>query len=298
MISLKGISKKYGDAYALRNTDLDIVGGEWLGLVGPNGSGKTTMIRILLGLTQPTTGGVRLDGKIPGRERWLSLKARVGFMPERIQIYENLTAEETLRYIVSIRGIPGERIPELLAQVGLADAAQKRVGEYSKGMRQRLNLAQALVGDPDVLILDEPTEGLDPHGVRQFFQLLRSSGEQQKTVLLSSHRLSEMEEQVDRVCILGEGQIKTIGTPRELMARLKLSVRVHIILANGHGGGQESQLGDLGFAASQAGEKRLTATVPYDKKIRVVGKLYAMGLDLEDLWIEEPDLEEIYFEAH
>jgi Cu-processing system ATP-binding protein len=295
---MEDISRQYNGIHALKGIDLDVVSGEWLGLVGPNGSGKTTIIRIILGLMKPTSGKIYLDGKIPDRENWLAFKSRVGFMPERIQFYDNLTGEETLNYLASIRGILSGVASDLLSQVGLSQAIKKKVGEYSKGMRQRLNLAQALLGDPEILILDEPTEGLDPHAVRQFFHLLKSPEDRKKTVLLASHRLGELESQVDRVCILGDGEIRALGTPRELMSGLKLSVKIHILLSESWGDRDASSLHHLGFTVSDEDGKHLTAEVNYGDKTKFLENLYGTGLKLEDIWIEEPDLEEVYFETH
>ncbi len=298
MIRMEGISRQYNGIHALKGIDLDVVSGEWLGLVGPNGSGKTTMIRIILGLMKPSSGRVYLDGKIPDRENWLAFKSRLGFMPERIQFYDNLSGEETLDYLASIRGILPGVASDLLSQVGLSHAIKQKVGKYSKGMRQRLNLAQALLGSPEILILDEPTEGLDPHAVRQFFHLLKSPEDRKKTVLLSSHRLGELESQVDRVCILGEGEIRALGTPRELMSRLKLSVKIHILLGESGSEDDTSSLHHLGFTASEEDAKHLIAEVIYGDKTNFLESLYGTGLKLEDIWIEEPDLEEVYFETH
>jgi Cu-processing system ATP-binding protein len=297
MIHLEGISHDYNGVRALDGIDLTLETRNWLGLVGPNGSGKTTLIRVLLGLTIPTVGHVRLEGEIPDREKWLAFKSRVGYMPERIRFYDNLTGAEVLRYFASIRGLSPDVIPPILERVGLAGAKHRRVDVYSKGMHQRLNLAQALLADPDVLILDEPTEGLDPHGVRRFFELLRRTGERKRTVLFSSHRLGELEGQVDRVCILGEGRILALGSPRELMGKLKLPVKIHLLLESASEI-DASSLHDLGFLARKEDPNHCTAEVSYGEKSKLIGRLFARGIAPKDIWIEEPDLEEVYFEAY
>jgi Cu-processing system ATP-binding protein len=300
MIRLEGITRDYDGIRALNGVDLTLERGEWMGLVGPNGSGKTTLIRILLGLTRQTSGTLRIEGEIPDRAAWLRFKSRAGYMPERIRLYENLTGEEILRYFASIRGVDPLTIPPLLDRVGLADAAGRKVGGWSRGMRQRLNLAQALLADPDVLILDEPTEGLDPHAVRSFFRLLRGDGERarQRSVLLSSHRLAEIESQVDRVCILGEGRVRALGTPRALMAEFKLPVRIHVLFEGPVPPEAETALEALGFTAGGEEAGHRTSEVPYREKASVLSKLFALGPDPADVWIEEPDLEEVYFETH
>ena len=298
MIRLEGISRQYDEVHALSSVDLEIRQGEWLGLAGPNGSGKTTLLRIILGLTRPSAGKVYIEGKLREPSSWAAFKRKVGYMPERISFYDNLTGEETLRYFAAIRGASTESVPVLLEQVGLADAGSRKVGGYSKGMRQRINLAQALLGDPEVLILDEPTEGLDPHAVRHFFTLLRGTKEHSRTVLLSSHRLGELEGRADRVCILGGGKVKALGTTRELMARLEMRSRVHIILSNGAVEQHRLRLEKIGFTTANELPGHFIAEVGYGAKAGLLERLYSHGIELQDVWIDESDLEEVYFESH
>lgn len=299
MIRVEGVTRDYGGVRALDGIDLTLDRGEWIGLVGPNGSGKTTLMRILLGLTKPTTGTVHFEGREPDRAGWMRFKSRAGYMPERIRLYENLTGVEVLRYFASIRGIDRDRVSRLLDRVGLGEAADRRVGGWSRGMRQRLNLAQALLSDPDVLILDEPTEGLDPHAVRRFFELLRGDREddRRRSVLLSSHRLGEIEDQVDRVCILGRGRVRALGSPRDLMTEWKLPVRIHLLLDPPVAPKMDAALEALGFAPSTGEDGRWTAVIPYREKPELLSRLFALEAEPRDLWIEEPDLEEVYFEA-
>ena len=218
MIQLEGIQKRFGVLEVIPSLDLTVRRQEWLGVFGHNGSGKTTLIRMLLGLSKPTAGRILLDGREPDNEAWRGFRRKLGFMPERITFYENLTGAETLGYFSRLRGVATEDLSPMLERVGLLAAAHRKVGEYSKGMRQRLNLAQALLGDPEVLVLDEPIEGLDPQGVRDFFRLLREG--KIGTVVLSSHRLVETCDEVDRVCVLDRGQVKAEGTVQELVEKL------------------------------------------------------------------------------
>ncbi len=296
MIRLENISRQYGGVHALRSIDLELQTGEWLGLAGPNGSGKTTMLRIILGLTQPSSGQVYLEGELPDAQAWIRFRKKLGFMPERISFYDNLTGKETLEFLASVRGASPTVIEELLEKVGLSDASSRKVGGYSKGMRQRLNFAQALLDDPEVLILDEPTEGLDPHAVRHFFTLLKS--DRPRTVLLSSHRLSELETRADRICVLGEGDIKALGSPRDLMAATKQRSRVHIVVVNGTMDSHGPQLAEMGFAHANGVPGHLRVAIPYAEKVAFLNRLHASGAELKDVWIEETDLEEAYFEAH
>lgn len=295
MIRLEGVSKRFGDLVALHPLDLTIQEGEWLGLFGHNGSGKTTLLRILLGLARPTEGCLLIDGKIPDQAAWLAFRSRFGFMPERISFYEHLTGCEMLGYLSRLRGAEPGKVMPTLESVGLLEAAGRRVREYSKGMRQRLNLAQALLGDPDTLIMDEPIEGLDPGGVRTFFDLLGSG--QIKTVVISSHRLSEVCSRVDRACILNQGMVRAYGTVGELIQGLKRPARVHIYPAVSANGTLESVLKGLNPTNLTHKNGKWVAEVPQTQKIAFLTALDRQGNGIDHLHIEEPSLEEVYFET-
>jgi ABC-2 type transport system ATP-binding protein len=203
---------------AVKDLNLEIHRGEVFGLLGPNGSGKSTTIKMLLGLLYPTRGRISVFGKAPTD---VSVKARIGFLPEESYLYRFLNARETLDYYARLFRQPGvmrdERIERLLEMVGLTQEAKRRVGEYSKGMARRIGLAQALINDPELLILDEPTAGLDPIGTRQIKDVIRDLGARGKTVLLSSHLLADVEDVCDRVCILYGGQERAAGPTRDLL---------------------------------------------------------------------------------
>jgi ABC-2 type transport system ATP-binding protein len=214
------LTKRYGATLAVDGLTLDIRRGEVFGLLGPNGAGKTTTILMLLGLTEPTSGSARVDGIDPTRDP-LHVKARVGYMPDEVGFYENLTGRENLMYTAELNRLPPaegrRRVGELLELVGLADVGDRRVGGYSRGMRQRLGLADALVKQPSILILDEPTVNIDPEGVRDLLSLVaRLSREQGVTVLLSSHLLHQVEQVCDRIGIFVQGRMVALGTVGEL----------------------------------------------------------------------------------
>ncbi|MBN1345533.1 MAG: ABC transporter ATP-binding protein [Phycisphaerae bacterium] len=210
---------------AVSSLDLDVEAGEVFGLLGPNGSGKTTTIKIILGLLYPTRGRALVFGRLPTE---VAVKNRIGYLPEESYLYPFLNARETLDYYARLFQYPRKervrRIEMLLDMVGLAGVARRRVGEYSKGMARRIGLAQALINDPDLLILDEPTTGLDPLGTRQIKELiageLRRRG---KTVLLCSHLLADVEDVCDRVSILYGGQRRALGDITELLSREELT---------------------------------------------------------------------------
>lgn len=204
---------------AVRDLSLKVEPGEVYGLLGPNGSGKSTTLKILLGLVSPTRGQTRVFGEDSGLVR---SRCDVGFLPENPYFYKFLTGEETVRFFGKLSGLGGteleNRVKELLALVGLAEAADRRVGGYSKGMLQRIGLAQALVQDPGLLVLDEPTAGVDPVGSREIRDLILALKARGKTILLCSHLLSQVQEICDRVGILARGQLVREGRVEDLLS--------------------------------------------------------------------------------
>ncbi|MFW6188944.1 MAG: ABC transporter ATP-binding protein [Planctomycetota bacterium] len=224
VLELIELTKVYKDFWgretvqALSDLDLDVKQGEVFGLLGPNGSGKTTGVRLILGLLFPTRGAVRLFGKPPRR---VDVKKRVGYMPEESNLYPYLTAEETLDFFGRLfhlgRAERRERTDALIDMVGLNRARKRPVGQFSKGMARRVGLAQALINDPDFLILDEPTTGLDPIGSREMKDLILTLRDRGKTIFLCSHLLSDVEEICDRVCILYGGKQRAEGSVDELL---------------------------------------------------------------------------------
>jgi len=203
---------------ALDRFNFEVRPGEVYGLLGPNGSGKTTTVRLLLGLLFPTKGLVRLFGKSPRR---VDVKKLIGYMPEESHLYEYLTAEETLHFFGRLFGLPRSerrrRVDALIGMVGLGRARRRAIGEFSKGMARRIGLAQALINDPDLLILDEPTTGLDPIGSREMKDVIQTLKGRGKTVLLCSHLLADVEEICDRICILYGGRARSSGNVSELL---------------------------------------------------------------------------------
>ena len=205
---------------AVADLDLGIRPKEVFGLLGPNGSGKSTTLKMILGLLFPTRGRISVFGKRPTD---VGVKARIGFLPEETYLYPFLDARETLdfygRLFHQARRERRRRIDMLLEMVGLSSVAYRRIGEYSKGMQRRIGLAQALINDPDLLILDEPTSGMDPIGTHQFKDLIRTLAQRGKTVILSSHLLADVEDVCDRVCILYGGRQRALGDINALLAQ-------------------------------------------------------------------------------
>ena len=224
VIEVEGLVKNYEDRVAVAGIDFTVSPGEIFGVLGPNGAGKTTTILMLLGLTEPSEGTVRVCGLDPAYDA-IGVKRRVGYLPDAVGFYENLTGRQNMRYTARLNELdPDEvedRITDLLEEVGLTDAADYLVGTYSRGMRQRLGVADILVKDPDVVILDEPTTAIDPEGVVEILSLIsRLAHRDGRAVLISSHLLNQVQQVCDRVGIFVEGEIVAQGTPEELAASL------------------------------------------------------------------------------
>jgi ABC-2 type transport system ATP-binding protein len=219
VVDTQGLTKKFGDRTAVDHVELHIPAGSAFGYLGPNGAGKTTLIRMLLGLTKATSGSMRLLGHPIPAERDQAL-ARVGAIVEEPRFHPFLTGRENLRIVAAARGPEAHaRIDESLAKVGLTNRADERVKAYSLGMRQRLGVARALLADPELLILDEPMNGLDPAGMEEFRFMIRSFVDEGRTVVLSSHLLDEVEKTCDAVAIVDQGKVVVQGSIDELTGK-------------------------------------------------------------------------------
>jgi ABC-2 type transport system ATP-binding protein len=223
VIQTRDLTKKYGQFVAVDHLNLDVKAGEVFGLLGPNGAGKTTTILMLLGLTEPTSGSVSVLGLDPAR-RPLSVKSRVGYLPDQVGFYDDLTARENLVYIARLNGIPHSeidgRVDQALRRVGLEKVTAKPVGAFSRGMRQRLGLADVLIKQPQIIIMDEPTSGLDPEASHEFLEMIRSLKEDGITILLSSHLLYQVQVVCDRVGLFNHGKMELEGTVNDLAQRV------------------------------------------------------------------------------
>lgn len=226
VVSVRGLTKVFKDfwgrskARAVDDVDFDVKRGEVFGLLGPNGSGKSTTVKMLLGLLYPTKGHIEVFGQSP---RHVQTKARIGYLPEESYLYRYLNSRETLDFFGNLfhldKNDRDKRAEQLLEMVGLNQTRTRSVGEFSKGMQRRIGLAQALINDPDLVILDEPTAGLDPIGCREIKDLIIALAKRGKTVILSSHLLSDVEDVCDRVVIYYGGKIQALGTLQELLAK-------------------------------------------------------------------------------
>jgi ABC-2 type transport system ATP-binding protein len=227
IIETEELTKKYGQQVAVNHLTLQIFEGEVFGFLGPNGAGKTTTLLMFLGLTEPTSGNATVIGFDPTREPF-RIKEKVGYLPENVGFYEDMDARQNLRYVARLNRIPDKisspKIDGWLKELGLFEEAEKKVGTYSKGMRQRLGIAEVMIKEPKVIFLDEPTIGLDPDGTNRMLDLIHSlSREKNITIFLSSHLLDQVQKICDRVGIMIKGNLVAIG-PIEELAKKKLGV--------------------------------------------------------------------------
>lgn len=226
ILQTTGLAKQYGKRFAVQDLDLSVRRGDIYGFLGPNGAGKSTTIRMILSLITPTAGSVSLFGREVAADR--GVLARVGGLVERPDFYLYLSAMKNMEIVAALYGrVDRRRIMEVLDVVGLADRAQDRVKAYSHGMKQRLGIAQALIAEPELLILDEPTNGLDPQGMKEVRELIRRlNREHGMTVFLSSHLLNEIEQVATRMCILHRGRLVVQGGVQELLSHDRITVRI------------------------------------------------------------------------
>jgi ABC-2 type transport system ATP-binding protein len=299
VIEAKGLTKRYGSFTAVNNIDLSLQKGEVYGLLGPNGSGKTTTILMLLGLTEPTAGRIRVLGLNPAR-RPLSVKARVGYLPDSVGFYDNMSARENLGYIARLNGLAraeaNQRITASLDRMGLTDAANHRVGTYSRGMRQRLGVAELLLKRPQIIIMDEPTLGLDPDAARRFLQIIRTLKEEGITIMLASHLLHQVQAVCDRVGLFRDGRIVLEGSVTELAQRVLGGAYRIRLQADGSVPALSQALGQLsGLVALRPGSDswyELETTA--DLRAEAAREVVMAGGKLTSLEIETPSLDEIY----
>jgi ABC-2 type transport system ATP-binding protein len=297
LIEAKNLVKRYDGTTVVKGVSFSVAPGEIFGLLGPNGAGKTTTILMLLGLSDITEGQARVVGYDPVREP-LSVKRRVGYLPDQVGFYDNLTAADNMRYMARLIGLTPvqreQRIKSSLEHVGLTEVADKRVTTFSRGMRQRLGLAEILMKDAQIAILDEPTSGLDPQATVELLAIIRNLKQHGVSVLLSSHLLDRVQSVCDRVALFNEGRIVLIGTVAELGRQVLGGGSYVEIEAQGEG------LADR--LAAVPGVRAVEATGPNcfrllaeaDVRPEAAAAVVAAGGRLLRLSVEEPSLDMIY----
>jgi ABC-2 type transport system ATP-binding protein len=297
IIETKGLKKRYGSFAAVDGIDLSVRRGEVFGLLGPNGAGKTTTILMLMGLTEVSAGQLKVRGYDPRREP-LEVKRHVGYLPDSVGFYDNLSALDNLRYTARLAGIPraeiDERIGESLSQVGLDKVANQKTGAFSRGMRQRLGLAEVLMKRAEIAILDEPTSGLDPQATFEFLELIRALKAQGLTVLLSSHLLDRVQAVCDRVALFHRGKIALQGTVLELSAAV-LGAGFNVALKVRNADPARLLAGIPGLLrVIDDGEGDYRVVADRDVRAAVARSLIAGGATLLKFDALEPSLDSIY----
>ena len=293
MVALDAVSKRYGGKAVLHEVSLSVERGECLALVGHNGAGKTTLIKLMLGLTRPSAGRILIEGEDPAGRAAVARRAAIGVLPESVAFHNAMTGWEVLAFYARLKGQSTAVCDGLLADFGLAEAAKQRVGTYSKGMRQRLGLAQAVMGAPRLLLFDEPTSGLDPAFRRSFYELLSRQRDLGTTAIISSHALTEIEARADRVAIMNRGRLVACGSLEGLRDAAGLRTRLRVTVKPGEAGRLAEGLGALAEIERIDG-RTLELTCPAGDKMDLLRRITALGPAVEDLDLRPPTLEEIY----
>jgi len=289
VVHTRGLTKRYDDAIvAVDDLDLCVRRGEVYGFLGPNGAGKTTTLRMLLGLVRPTSGHAVVLGAPPGAPSGL---ARIGAMVEAPAFYPYLSGRDNLRVLARYAGVPERRVDAVLDQVKLTARADDRSAKYSLGMKQRLGVAAALLNDPELLILDEPTNGLDPAGMAEMREFIRSLGTGARTVVLSSHLMGEVEQVCDRVGVIRAGSLIAEGTVDELRGRAGLRVRAEPLVD------AACLVGQLpGVEAVTTVDGRLDVTVDTARAPAINHALVQAGIAVSELYVQKASLEDVFLE--
>lgn len=285
-LKISELTKTFAGVKALDAVSLAVEPGTRVALLGHNGAGKSTMMKIILGLIPFDAGKVEVCGALPGSS---AARGQVAYLPENAAFHPALTGEEQIGHFLSLRGQSPKGARALLERVGLHDAARRRIGTYSKGMRQRVGLAQALIGRPKLLVLDEPTSGLDPVSRRDFYALLDGLAAEGASVLLSSHALTEVEARTDRIVILSQGRMVATGTLGDLRRTAALPVTMNVSARNGYA---------TEIAAALPGAIRigtdLRIACAQEDKLSLLARVAGLGDKVADIDVVPPSLEDIY----
>jgi len=292
MIRAEALTKRYGAVTAVEDLTFEVKAGETFALIGPNGAGKTTTLKLLLGLAQPDTGRIAVG---PGGLQPHDPRARheLGYVPQRVEFPGGRTVTEVLAFFADLRGLPRTAVERAIGRVGLTQLADRRASELSGGYTQRLSLGQALLGDPALLILDEPTASLDPESTWEFRSLLEQLRREGKTILLCSHLLSEVERVSDRVLILVNGRRAGLETLSDLRSRQMSASRLMVELAESSGRAR-SALERHGFSFETTGERALVLDGTDGRGLKALEVLREEGIEVRSFELQRPTLEEIF----
>lgn len=293
MIEIEGLTKRYGEVIAVDNLDLKIEKGEIFGFLGPNGAGKTTTIKSILGLIVPNKGNIRIMNKSV-QERRRDAVIGIGYLPEYLQLYKNLTGRENLEFFADLRGVSQNEVNKLLKKVGLMKAADRKVNGYSKGMAQKLALAQSLLGSPPLLILDEPTSGLDPGATTMVKRVVRNYADNGGTVFFSSHILPNVQEVADRVGIITDGRLRAIDSVNNLRQKLELPAKLDLRLSDDYNKIKRYLKEDSRVKSFKGSGNRVKLRCNSKDKTNIIRMIEDEGVQVIDFTSEEGDLEDIF----
>ncbi|MDO4231135.1 MAG: ABC transporter ATP-binding protein [Lautropia sp.] len=302
IIDIDHITRQFGQFVAVDDISLSIRRGEVFGLIGHNGAGKSTLFKMMLGLLAPSSGSIRIDGEAVSGAAARKVRERIGYLPENVALWDNLSGLETLKFLARLKHIDTGTCAPMLEKVGLGHAGDRPVRAYSKGMRQRLGFAQALLGNPQVLFLDEPTTGLDPRAIHFFWDTLAELREQGLTIVLTSHILAELQNRVDRVAVMANGRLQALGSLSELRARFDLPLKL-VATPSAHATPHaiEQVLQQLPAPLAKVRGRRLPHNgnwlfdVPREQKMALLRFLLASPGLFTDVQVEEPSLEDMFF---
>jgi ABC-2 type transport system ATP-binding protein len=293
VIETRDLTKRFKDVVAVDSLSMEVRKGEIYGFLGPNGAGKSTTIKMIMGLFRPTSGEAFINGR-PVNDIGTVLRRSIGFLPEKISFYDNLTPIQTLNFFCELRRVDRSIVPSLIKEVGLADAANRKVGTFSKGMTQLLGIAQAMIGNPSIYIMDEPTEGLDARWVRMVREKLRELNDGGATIVFSSHILSEVQALCDRVAIINKGHLVAEDTIENISEHLNIKHRLWIRSPGLNGEVPKWVLDVQGVAGATASGDALTVACEEADRLKVLMLLKEKGLDIADFKTIDPSLEEAF----
>jgi len=291
-IEIDGLTKRFGDVVAVDNLSLQIEEGEIFGFLGPNGAGKSTTIDILLDFIRPTDGTVTVLGH-DSQTEGEAVRRRTGVLPDAYHVYDRLTGLQHIEFVLEMKGVD-ENPMALLERVRIADAADRKAGGYSKGMRQRLILAMALVGDPDLLVLDEPSTGLDPNGAREMREIIREENERGTTIFFSSHVMEQVEAVCDRVAIINRGQVVAVDTIDGLRDATETGETLYIYVSEIADGVAEQVAALDGVGTASVDNGRLRVTIDGVSKFAVLHAIDADVVPIQDFSIAKSSLEDLF----
>ena len=293
VIETVDLTKRFKDVLAVDSLSIKVQKGEIFGFLGPNGAGKSTTIKMVMGLFHPTSGSAFINGKPAGPDS-VELRREIGFLPERISFYGNLTPTQTLDFFCELRGADKSVVPSLIKEVGLEHAANRKVGTFSKGMVQLLGVAQAMIGNPSIYIMDEPTGGLDARWVKAVREKIRALNEQGATIIFSSHILSEVQALCHRIVIIDKGRLVVEGTVEDISNHLHIKPRLWI-----QASGVDQEI--ISAIRSMAGveevfvkDEALLVTCEAEARMMVMASLRERGVSIGDFKTIDPSLEEAF----